>query len=163
MTTISDGYREQLKTSLGNEGPEKFDKLFQTEKRGKFFSREKYLRLIPTKLTGIATANAYPTPELANTFISDHGLPSLPNFNDFYTAVRTYELGSKLQEINQKRKVQGNTGIMVSLISIAGDIAAFFPADGGITAATLKGTAMAISGGKAAGKFFQQKSKTEAG
>ena len=124
------------------------------------FKKDKKFTVIeaqaPTAATPAVAPNAGPsaaTPAVA----PNAGL----TFNDFYTAVRTYELGSKLQEINQKRKVHGNTGIMVSLISIAGDIALFFPADGGITAATLKGTAMAISGGKAAGKFFQQKSRNK--
>jgi hypothetical protein len=160
MSQVSESYKTQLIGLVGPKPEETADKLFVNESRGKFLHKKEYLRLKPgamTRLEGIAASDQQETD--FNTFKTEMGLPANIKFSEFYMSVRTYELGSKLQEINQKRKVHGGNQIFTSLISIAGDIAAFFPADGGITAASLKGTAAAISGGLAAGKFIQQQSR----
>jgi len=160
MTSISDTYRSQLTTSLGGKPEKVATGLLQMESRGKVFYKEDYLRLKPGILTRLEVIDSSDQKETEfNAFKTANNLPATLNFSDFYTAVRTYELGNKLQEINQKRKVHGGNQILTSLISIAGNIATFFPADGGITAATLKGTSAAITGGLAAGKAAQQMSR----
>jgi hypothetical protein len=60
-----------------------------------------------------------------------------------------------MQEINQKRKVQGARNIFTNLLSMAGEIAKFFPADGGITAGALLGASAAVGAAQSAGKFIQ--------
>jgi hypothetical protein len=160
MSQVSESYKTQLIGLVGPKPEKTADKLFVDESRGKFLNYKKYLRLRPgamTRLESIAASDQQETD--FNTFKTEMGLPASINFSEFYISVRSYELGSKLQEINQKRKVHGGNQIFTSLISIAGDIATFFPADGGITAASLKGASAAISGGLAAGKFIQQQSR----
>jgi hypothetical protein len=162
MSQVSESHKTQLIALVGPSPEESAKNLFLNESRGKVFHKKEYLRLRPgamARLEGIAASEQQETD--FNTFKTEMGLPASISFSEFYMAVRSYELGSKLQEINQKRKVHGGNQIFTSLISIAGDIAAFFPADGGITAATLKGTAAAISGGLAAGKFIQQQSRNK--
>jgi hypothetical protein len=127
-----------------------------TEKRGKFGSRQEYLRLTPGAKDSIAKALASADPEA--TFATEkakYGIPESVTFAAFHDAVRSYEMGSKLQEINQKRKVYSGREISADLVAIAGDIAAFFPADGGITAVTLKGVASGAKAAQGFGKFIQ--------
>jgi hypothetical protein len=160
MTFISSSYREGLTTSLGGKPEKVATNLFQIESRGIVFHKEYYLRLKPGILKRLEEIDSSDQKETEfDAFKTANKLPDTLNFSNFYIAVRTYELGNKLQEINQKRKVHGGNQIFTSLISIGGDIATFFPADGGITAVTLKGTSAAITGGLAAGKFAQQKSR----
>jgi hypothetical protein len=160
MSQVSESHKTQLISLVGAKPEESASKLFNKESRGKVFHKKEYLRLKPGAMARLeAIAGSDQQESEFNTFKTEMGLPTGINFSEFYIAVRSYELGSKLQEINQKRKAHGGNQIFTSLISIAGDIAAFFPADGGITAASLKGTAAAISGGLAAGKFIQQQSR----
>jgi hypothetical protein len=60
-----------------------------------------------------------------------------------------------MQEINQKRKIQGMRNIFTDLIRIGAEIAKIFPADGGITAGVLTGVAGGAKAAQAAGKFLQ--------
>jgi hypothetical protein len=160
MSQVSESHKTQLIKLVGAKPEESASKLFNKESRGKVFHKKEYLRLKPGAMARLeAIAGSELQESEFNTFKTEMGLPAGIDFSEFYMAVRSYELGSKLQEINQKRKAHGGNQIFTSLISIAGDIAAFFPADGGITAASLKGTAAAISGGLAAGKFIQQQSR----
>jgi hypothetical protein len=160
MSQVSEEHKTQLIALVGPSPEKNIKNLFLNESRGKVFHKKEYLRLRPgamARLEAIAASEQQETD--FNTFKTEMGLPASISFSEFYMAVRSYELGSKLQEINQKRKAHGGNQIFTSLISIAGDIATFFPADGGISAATLKGTAAAVSGGLAAGKFIQQQSR----
>jgi hypothetical protein len=155
MSEVSGAYRQQLAALLGRE-PESNNKLMDTEKRGKFGSRQEYLRLTPGAKDSIAKALASADPEA--TFATEkakYGIPESVTFAAFLDAVRSYEMGSKLQEINQKRKVYSGREISADLVAIAGDIAAFFPADGGITAVTLKGVASGAKAAQGFGKFIQ--------
>ena len=155
MSEVSGAYRQQLAALLGRE-PESNNKLMDTEKRGKFGSRQEYLRLTPGAKDSIAKALASADPEA--TFATEkakYGIPESVTFAAFHDAVRSYEMGSKLQEINQKRKVYSGREISADLVAIAGDIAAFFPADGGITAVTLKGVASGAKAAQGFGKFIQ--------
>lgn len=162
MSQVSESYKAQLVGLVGANPEKTVSKLFQNETRGKVFHKKEYLRLKPGAMARLeAIAGSDQQESEFNTFKTEMGLPAGIGFSDFYMSVRSYELGSKLQEINQKRKAHGENQIFTSLISIAGDIAAFFPADGGITAASLKGTAAAVSGGLAAGKFIQQQSRNK--
>jgi hypothetical protein len=107
-----------------------------------------------TDLEKQKTLNAKKVEEIAR-FKEKHKLPPDINLNKLFSAIKYYELGSKMQEINQKRKVQGARNVFTNLLSIAGQIAAFFPADGGITTGVLLGTSSAIEAAQAAGKFIQ--------
>jgi hypothetical protein len=159
MLVVSDSYREKLKVLLG-QSPEKNSKLFHNEKRGKLGSRVEYLRLNLDVKAQINTIKQSPEAEAEFDKIKGGlGIPAGVTFAEFYDAVQVYELGSKMQEINQKRKVYSGREIAADLVSIAGDIAAFFPADGGITAVALKGTAAAVKGAQSLGKAIQGKAR----
>ena len=155
MNEVSNAYRQQLAALLGRE-PESNKNLMDTEKRGKLGSRRTYLRLTPDAKAALDAASKASDPEAAfNIHKVRFGIPESVTFAAFYEAVRTYEMGSKLEEINQKRKVYSGREISADLVSIAGDIAAFFPADGGITAVTLKGAASGARAAQGFGKFVQ--------
>jgi hypothetical protein len=161
MSEVSDKYKSQMVAIFG-ESPEKaLPDLFHKEKRGQFGHRITYLRLQPGKmaeLSQIASITDSSQLDLAE-LKKRYKLPEETSFQDFYLALRYYELGSKMEEINQKRKVYGGRNITTSIINIAGDIASFFPADGGITAGILKGIASGTKAAFAAGKFIQGKSR----
>lgn len=161
MSEVSDKYKSQMVAIFG-ESPEKaLPELFHKEKRGKFGQRITYLRLQPGKmaeLSQIASITDYSQLELAE-LQRRYKLPEGTSFQDFYLAVKYYELGSKMEEINQKREVYSGRNITTAIISIAGDIASFFPADGGITAGVLKGVAGGTQAAFAAGKFIQGKAR----
>ena len=157
MGEVSNSYREDLKNILGKD-PENFSELFKDEKRGKFFNRETYLRIKPGTSSWLEEAkNGDSNAKLA--FLKFHALPDNIDFDQLYKAIRFYELGSKMQEINQKRKVQGMRNIFTDLIQIGAEIAKIFPADGGITAGVLTGVAGGAKAAQAAGKFLQSKAR----
>jgi hypothetical protein len=162
MTAVSNSYRNQFTTIIGGEPEKKAAQLFTKESRGKAFHTQEYLRLKPRVMAHLEEISTSDDQESAfNLFKSENNLDQSLSFGELYMAIRTYELGSKLQEINQKRKIHGGNEIFTSILSIAGDIATFFPADGGITAGALKGSSAAIKGGLAAGKFLQQQSRNK--
>ncbi len=162
MAVVSEKYKAQLTGIFGGEPEKKAPEIFNLESRGKVFHKKDYLRLKPGIMNNLNEIEAKPDPDHEfDQFKTTHNLPSTLDFNQFHFAVRTYELGSKLQEINQKRKVHGGNEVFTSILSIAGNIASFFPADMGISAAALKGSSSAIKGGLAAGKFFQQQSRNK--
>lgn len=161
MSEVSDAYRQQLAALLGRE-PESNKKLMDTEKRGKLGSRQTYLRLTPAAKEMIAMVLSSHIHEA--TFRGQKakfGIPEGVTFAAFFDAVSTYEMGSKLQEINQKRKVYSGREMFADLFSIAGDIAAFFPADGGITSATLKGASSGAKVAQSFGKFVQGQARNQ--
>lgn len=161
MSEVSDKYKSQLAAILGDSPEKVLPDLFDHEKRGKMFQRRTYLRLQPGKmaeLTQIASITNYSQLELAE-LQRRFKLPKETSFQDFYLAVKYYELGSKMEEINQKREVYGGRNITTAFINIAGDIASFFPADLGITATVLKGVASGTQAAFAAGKFIQGKAR----
>jgi hypothetical protein len=153
MGDVADLYRNDLTTILGAP-PEDFGKLFQNEKRGKYFSRETYLRIKPGSSAELEEAKGGDT-SAQQAFLQKNSLPSNTDFDKLYKAIRYYELGSKMQEINQKRKIQGMRNIFTDLIRIGAEIAKIFPADGGITAGVLTGVAGGAKAAQAAGKFLQ--------
>lgn len=155
MLVVSDAYRQDLKALLGR-NPEDNSKLMDTEKRGKLGSRVEYLRLTVAAKAAFANMAKQPDPDAEFDKVrSVYGIPPAVTFAEFMDAVRKYELGSKLQEINQKRKVYSGREIAADLVSIAGDIAAFFPADGGITAVVLKGASSGAKAAQSLGKAVQ--------
>ncbi len=161
MSEVSESYRKNLQAILGAE-PESNKKLFHIEKRGKMGNRIEYMRLNSEVRDDIDEVNyAFDQDAAFTNLLSKLGLPinGGVTFEEFKNAIQLYELGSKLEEINQKRKVFAAREIAADLVSIAGDIAAFFPADAGITAATLKGASAAAKGGQAAAKFFNTKAR----
>lgn len=162
MTEVSEKHKGHLSRILGGEPEKKANTLFDMESRGKAFHKKDYLRLKPKMMAKLDEIAADSNPDAKfEDYKTKNNLPSTLTFNDFYMAVRTYELGSKLQEINQKRKTHGGNEIFTSILSIAGSIATFFPADGGVTAAVLKGSSLAIKSGLSAGKFLQQQSRNK--
>ncbi len=165
MTDVSEEYRTKLTEVLGK-SPEANKKLFQNEKRGKFGNRITYLRLLPEMMERmdfikqISDPKAKTTSE--NAFKTLFDIPSTVNFDSLYIAIRFYELGSKMQEINQKRKVAGARSILTGLIKIAGDIAGFFPGPGSVVAGSLKGAAAGIEVAQSAAKFLQKQARDRA-
>jgi hypothetical protein len=161
MSEVSNQYKTALISILGDSPERVLPDLFHFEKRGQFGHRRKYLRLKPEKineLTAIASTPDYTELEIKE-LQRRYKLPEQTSFQDFYLAVKSYELGSKMEEINQKREVYGGRNITTSIISIAGDIASFFPLDGGITAGVLKGVSGGTQAAFAAGKFIQGKAR----
>ena len=67
-----------------------------------------------------------------------------------------YQLVSKLHEINNKRNIQGQRETGANLITLAGNVASLFPADGGIIAGVLLGTGAGIGVAMKAGNMFKQ-------
>ena len=160
MSGVSGEFKAELVELLGGLPETQAPTLFANEKRGKFGSRITYSRLKPGLFESVAAITERGiTPELRNTrmtaFRTAHNLPATLNIEQFAAAIRSYELGSKMQEINQKRKVQGARAVFTSLLSVAGEIAKFFPADGGITAGVLLGASAGIAAAQSAGKFIQ--------
>jgi hypothetical protein len=157
MGDAANFYRNDLKELLG-EDPENFSSIFQNEKRGKMFNRETYLRMKPSSNTWLEEAkNGDYNARLA--FLKFNSLPEDVDFDKLYKAIRFYELGSKMQEINQKRKIHGIRNIITDLIQIGAEIAKMFPADGGVTAGVLTGVAGGVKAAQAAGKFLQGKAR----
>ena len=160
MTGVSAQFKDELVVLLGGQPEVQTPTLFANEKRGKFGNRVTYSRLKPGLFDSIASITERGiTPELRKTrmeaFRSAHNLPRTLSIEQLAAAIRTYELGSKMQEINQKRKVQGARAVFTSLLAVAGEIAKFFPADGGITAGVLLGASAGIGAAQSAGKFLQ--------
>jgi len=160
MTSVSGEFRAELVKLLGGSPETSAPSLFANEKRGKYGNRITYLRLKPGLFETLASIN---DPDItseqkttrANNFKRIHNIPSSVDLNLLLPAIKYYELGSKMQEINQKRKVQGARNIFTNLLTMAGEIAKFFPADGGITAGVLIGAAAASGAVQSAGKFIQ--------
>ncbi|MES2004825.1 MAG: DUF4157 domain-containing protein [Bacteroidota bacterium] len=161
MSEVSDEFRGGLAALIGE--PEGKTGLFEQEKRGKMFNRQTYLRLKPGMLDVLEDVrndkNSVSRAKKEKNFKSKNGIPENVSFDAVFEAIRYYELGSKMQEINQKRKVQGVRNIFTSLIRIAGEIAKFFPADGGITAGVLIGTSAAVGAAQSAAKFIQKQAR----
>jgi hypothetical protein len=160
MTTVSGEFRTELVKILGGSPETAAPSLFANEKRGKLGNRITYLRLKPGLFETLASINAPDITSEERTTRTDnfkriHKIPKDVKINELLAAIRYYELGSKMQEINQKRKVQGARAIFTNLINMAGEIAKFFPADGGITAGVLIGAAAAAGAVQSAGKFIQ--------
>lgn len=160
MTTVSGAFKDDLVVLLSGNPETQAPSLFAIEKRGKMFNRQSYTRLKPGLFEAIAQiTDTGITADQRNTRMANfrrmHNLPATLNIQQFAAAIRSYEVGSKMQEINQKRKVQGARNIFTNLLSIAGEIAKFFPADGGVTAGVLLGASAGIGGVQAAGKFIQ--------
>jgi len=153
MGDVANLYRNDLTLVLGAP-PETFGELFQNEKRGKFFNRETYLRIRPNSSAMLEEAKNGDF-SAQQAFLRFNSLPLDTDFEKLYKAIRYYELGSKMQEINQKRKIQGMRNIFTDLIQIGAEIAKIFPADGGITAGVLTGVAGGAKAAQAAGKFLQ--------
>ncbi len=153
MEGVSGEFRLALTNLIGI--PEDKKSLFAEEKRGKMFNRVEYLRLKPGLFETLDEVKADTTGKKEPNFRRKHGIPAEVSFDALYTAIKNYELGSKMQEINQKRKVQGARNILASVIRIAGEIAKFFPADGGITAGVLVGTSAAIGAAQSVAKLVQ--------
>src|SRR5690606_27475876 len=134
--------------------------LFANEKRGKFGNRVTYMRLKPGLLE---TLNSLLDPDISGdvrekvitNFKRVHKIPAEVGVPELISAIKFYELGSKMEEINQKRKVQGVRSIFLNILSLAGEIAKFFPADGGITAGVLLGASAGVGAALSAGKFIQ--------
>lgn len=161
MSEVSGQYKSELVAILGDSPEKVLPDLFDFEKRGKMFQRRTYLRLKPNKmgeLSKLAGTTDFSPLELAE-LQRRYRLPEETSFQEFYMALKYYELGSKMEEINQKREVYGGRNITTAVINIAGDIASFFPADGGITATVLKGVAGGTQAAFAAGKFIQGKAR----
>lgn len=157
MGDVANLYRNDLKEILG-EDPENFGSIFQNEMRGKMFNREIYLRMKPSSSSWLEEAkNGDYNARLA--FLKFNSLPEDVDFDKLYKAIRFYELGSKMQEINQKRKIHGIRNIITDLIKVGAEIAKMFPADGGITAGVLTGVAGGVKAAQAAGKFLQGKAR----
>lgn len=76
-----------------------------------------------------------------------------------------YELGDKMAEINDKRKVSGWTDVILELVSIAGDITTIAVGATGIGAAIGQGMKAGAAGAKAvhAGSKFVQKAYRDSG
>jgi hypothetical protein len=160
MTVVSGAFRGDLDALLGGSPEEKCPGLFANEKRGKFGNRITYLRLKPGLLEVIDSLMDQSIPRstketMIRNFKSKNKIPQNVDIAALYSAIKFYELGSKMQEINQKRKVQGARNIFTSMLSLAGEIAKFFPADGGVTAGILLGASAAIGAAQSAGKFIQ--------
>ena len=160
MTVVSSAFRADLEALLGGSPEVKCPGLFANELRGKFGSRISYLRLKPGLLEVIDSLMDQSIPSstkatMVRNFRSKNKIPDNVEIPALYSAIKFYELGSKMQEINQKRKVQGARNIFTSMLSLAGEIAKFFPADGGVTAGILLGASAAIGAAQSAGKFIQ--------
>ncbi|MDP3468476.1 MAG: DUF4157 domain-containing protein, partial [Daejeonella sp.] len=160
MTSVSGEFRSELVKLLGGSPETSAPSLFANEKRGKFGNRITYLRLKPGLYETLASItdpdiSSEQKTSRANNFRRIHNIPSTVDINVLLSAIKYYELGSKMQEINQKRKVQGARNIFTNLLGMAGEIAKFFPADGGITAGVLLGASAAIGAAQSAGKFIQ--------
>ncbi|MFZ4101473.1 MAG: hypothetical protein ACOYKR_05930, partial [Sphingobacterium thalpophilum] len=160
MTSVSEEFRSDLVKLLGGSPETASPTLFAEEKRGKFGSRITYLRLKPGLFESLASINdpdisASEKLNRANNFKRKHSIAPTVDINLLVSSIKYYELGSKMQEINQKRKVQGARNIFTNLLSMAGEIAKFFPADGGITAGALLGASAAVGAAQSAGKFIQ--------
>ena len=165
MTTVSDEYRGKLTETLGK-SPESHTKLFQNEKRGKFGNRITYLRLLPEMMERMDFIKKITDPKARttseNAFKTIFDIAPTVNFDSLYLGIRFYEMGSKMQEINQKRKVAGSRSILTGLIKIAGDIASFFPGPGSVVAGSLKGVAATIEVAQSAAKFLQKQARNNA-
>lgn len=160
MHTVSGEFRANLEGLVGPDPEKSKPTLFANEKRGKFGNRETYMRLKPGLLE---TLNSLLDPDLSRdtrdkmvvNFKRIHKIPAEIGIQELISAIKFYELGSKMEEINQKRKVQGARSIFLNILSLAGEIAKFFPADGGITAGVLLGASAGVGAALSAGKFIQ--------
>lgn len=159
MDAVSDSFRQGLADLVGD--PEiTVPTLFANEKRGKFGNRATYLRLKPGLLDSLNSLLDTGLPEstrrnMAVNFKRIHKIPADVSIPALISAIKYYELGSKMQEINQKRTVQGARSIFLNIMSLAGEIAKFFPADGGATAGVLLGTSAGVGAALSASKFIQ--------
>ena len=157
MEILANNFSSELEGILKKK-PEKMDKLFGAEERGKatfiFFGKKTYIRLKPGLFEELN--KPLDTEEAKNEFATKYGINRAEvNINELIPAIKNYEFASKMQEINEKRKVQGSRNIFTNLISLAGSIASTFPADGGITAAILLGTASGLEAVQSASKAIQ--------
>ncbi|MES2373012.1 MAG: DUF4157 domain-containing protein [Bacteroidota bacterium] len=161
MSSVSGEFRADLAAIFGGNPETAAPSLFANEKRGKFGNRITYLRLKPGLFESLDSImdrgiTSQQKAQRATNFKRTHGLMgTTATIDQICAAIKYYELGSKMQEINQKRKVQGARNIFTNLLAIAGEIAKFFPADGGITAGVLLGASAAIGAAQSAGKFIQ--------
>ena len=156
MEILAKEFSDELKGILGEE-PEKMERLFEAEPRGKafliFWGKKDYIRLKPGLFEEL---NNLDTGIKIRTFKRKCGIKDSIDIDKLIPAIKNYELSSKMQEINEKRKVQGSRNIFTNLISLAGSIAATFPADGAVTSAILLGTAAGLEAVQSASKFAQK-------
>lgn len=162
MAVISGEYKAGLQAAMGG-SPEDNTKLFAAEVRGKFFNRQSYLRLKPGLVNEMEAINGRPPgplrEQLEKDFKITYGIAPTVDYGMLYSAIRLYEFGSKMQEINQKRKVKNARAIGTNFLKLGGDIATFFPGTGQIAAAALKGTAVGIEVAQSAAKFIQAQAR----
>jgi hypothetical protein len=167
MTVVSNEFRADLEALLGGSPERKCPELFANEKRGKLGNRITYLRLRPGLLEVIDSLmdkSIAPSvkEKMIKNFKSKNKIPDNVEIPALYAAIKFYELGSKMQEINQKRKVQGARNIFTSMVGLAGEIAKFFPVDGGVTAGILLATSGGLVAAQSAGKFIQSVARNNA-
>jgi hypothetical protein len=162
MTEYSAEYKGELEGVLSQKMDENSD-LFQIEKRGKMGQRQQYHRTKPEAkkelqdITKITDKNV--AAQRFEVFRIKYKIKTGITLDKFQEALNIYELGSKMQEINQKREVHSGRDLAADIVSIAGDVFAFFPIDGGITAATLKGAASGAKAAQSAAKFIQTQAR----
>jgi hypothetical protein len=140
--------------------------LFAVESRGKWWATVSYLRLKPGLFESLEQLmdggiSDRERAQRETNFKAKHPGLKGKTFTapQLVSAIRNYELGSKMEEINQKRKAQGAMNIFTSVLAVAGEIAKFFPADGGITATVLLGASAAIGGVNSAAKFINTQAR----
>jgi hypothetical protein len=156
MTILANDFGSELRSVLGK-NPEDMPKLFGTESRGKatfiFWGKTDYIRLKPGVFEQL---NIPLNDETAKAkFANDFSIGSQVKIDKLIPAIQNYEFASKMQEINEKRRVHSSRNVFTGLISLIGSITATFPADGGISASVLLGTASAIEGANSAAKAIQ--------
>jgi hypothetical protein len=156
MTILANDFGSELRSVLGK-NPLEMPKLFATESRGKatfiFWGKTDYVRLKPGIFEELNTPLG---PKGKDIFASKYGINRAQvDIDKLIPAIQNYEFASKMQEINEKRRVHSSRNVFTGLISLIGSITATFPADGGISASVLLGTASAIEGANSAAKAIQ--------
>ena len=155
MTILANDFSSELRNILGKD-PEELSKLFISEKRGKatfiFWGKTTYVRLRPNLFEELNTLD---TPDKKSHFARVWGIDKKVDIDKLIPAIQNYELASKMQEINEKRKIQSSRNGFTGLISLVGAISATFPADGGISASILLGAASGLEAVQSASKAIQ--------
>ena len=156
MTILANDFGSELRSVLGK-NPLEMPKLFATESRGKatfiFWGKTDYVRLKPGIFEELNTPLG---PKGKDIFASKYGINRAQvDIDKLIPAIQNYEFASKMQEINEKRREHSSRNVFTGLISLIGSITATFPADGGISASILLGTASAIEGANSAAKAIQ--------
>jgi hypothetical protein len=156
MTILANDFSSELKSIL-KKNPEDYPKLFGSEKRGKatfiFWGKTTYVRLLPGLFEEISKPLG---PKGKDIFADKYGINRAEvDIDKLIPAIQNYELASKMQEINEKRKIQSSRNGFTGLISLVGAISATFPADGGVSASILLGAASGLEAVQSASKAIQ--------